>query len=302
MKKIILADTLHQSASQILANAGFSVVDMSKDKDKLRSELTDAVALIVRSATKVNSDLLDNSTNLKIIGRAGVGLDNIDLKYCESRGIKVVNSPEGPTRSVAELTLALLISAARKLGSANIGTKKGNWPKKNKGIELYGKTLGIIGSGAIGGMLAKYCIAMGMKVIAYDIIKIPELEKLDNFEYLDFEAVISGSEFISLHVPFLPATKHMLNAEAFSKMKDGVIIVNCARGGVIDEDALLDAVKSGKVSGVALDVYENEPVDSDRELIKHPNVITTPHIGAQTHDASKNNTVIVCEKIIDYLL
>lgn len=300
MVKVVIADAVHKTASELIINAGFELIDVSENREKLASVISDADALIVRSATKVRGELLESARKLKIVGRAGVGLDNIDLDECTRREITVVNSPEGPTRSVAEIALALLISVARNLGSANIGTKSGDWPKKNKGIELYGRTLGIIGSGAIGGTLAKYCIALGMQVKAYDIIEIPELSKMEHFEYVKLDDLLKTSDFISLHVPLVPATKHMINGDAFSKMKERVIIINCARGGVIDEDALLIALNSGKVAGAALDVYEVEPVDHRRKLIQHPNLIATPHIGAQTHDASKNNTVIVCNKIIDH--
>ena len=213
----------------------------------------------------------------------------------------MVNSPEGPTKSVAELTLALMIICARKLGIAYKGTKEGTWPKKQvKGSEIFGKTLGIIGSGAIGGKLAKYSIDLGMEVIAYDIVKIPELENMEHFTYTTLDDVLMNSDFISLHVPLVPATKHIINSETIAKMKDGVIIINAARGGVIDEDALLDGLNSGKIGGAALDVYEKEPIDPNSELIKHPLLFTTPHMGAETKEASKNNTTITCQKIIKH--
>lgn len=300
MVKIVIADAIHPDAHQILENAGFQVVDINSNKTELDVQIQEADGLIVRSATKVTKELLDIAPKLKIIGRAGVGTDNIDKDECEKREISVVNSPEGPTRSVAELTLALLISSARKLTIANNGTKDGNWPKKNKGIEIFGKTLGIIGSGAIGGLFAKYCIALGMKVVAYDIVELEELKTLDHFSYKTLDDVLKEADFISLHVPLLPSTKHIINKDTIQKMKDGVILINAARGGIIDETALLTALKSGKVAGVALDVFEKEPVDKSNELVQHPNVIATPHIGAQTYDASKNNTVIVCNKIIKY--
>ncbi|MHA2277583.1 MAG: NAD(P)-dependent oxidoreductase, partial [Candidatus Kariarchaeaceae archaeon] len=235
-----------------------------------------------------------------IVARAGVGLDNVDLEECKNLDIKVVNSPEGPTNSVVELTLGLMISLSRKLLILDRETKKGNWPKKMKGSELNGKTLGIIGSGAIGGKLAKYCTMLGMKVIAYDIVKIRELENLDGFRYTDLNYVLENSDIISIHVPLVPATKHMINQDSLEKMKDGVLIVNAARGGVIDEKALYNAMKTGKIAGSALDVYEKEPVEMDFDLFKLDNMIATPHIGAQTHEASVRNTTIVCEKIVNH--
>lgn len=301
MKTVIIADQLHSSASSLIQNAGFKLIDVSSKKEDFLTVINQADAIIVRSATKITRDILSQAPKLKIIGRAGVGLDNIDLDACNEKNIAVVNSPDGPTRSVAELTLGLIISVSRKLGLILTETKAGNWPKKRKGFELYNKTIGIIGSGAIGGTLAKYCIALGMKVIAYDILTFPELEKLENFTYVSLNALLSSSDVISLHVPLLTATKHILNKANFEKMKKGVIIVNTARGGLIDERALISALDSGIVTGVGLDVYENEPVDPHNPLLTHSSVFTTSHIGAQTFEAEVNNAKIVSEKIIEFL-
>lgn len=299
--KVFIADPIDASANIMLKNAGLEVIDLSKSKDELMSKIGEADALIVRSATKVTKEFLEKSKNLKIIGRSGVGLDNIDVKECKARKIEVVNSPEGPTKSVAEMVLAMMIICARQLNYANNGTKEGKWPKKAiHGIELYGKTLGIIGSGAIGGTLAKYCIALGMNVIAYDIIQIPELENLEGFKYTSFDETISNADFVSVHVPLLQATKHIINDKAIEKMKQDVVIINAARGGIIDEEALLKGLKSSKIRAVALDVFEKEPIDPKSELISMDNVFVTPHIGAQTKEASLNNTTIVCQKIINY--
>ena len=300
MVVVVLADPLDPIAVELLKYNRFTVIDKSKDRGNLVDAMQGADAVIVRSATKVNKEFIEQSPNLKIVGRAGVGLDNVDIGECKNREIQVVNSPEGPTQSVAELTLGLMIAASRKLIFMNSGTRNGDWPKKTKGTELSGKTLGIIGSGAIGGTLAKYCIALGMKVIAYDIVHLPELSELAHFQYQDLDQVISTADYISLHVPLVPATKHMLNDETFAKMKDGVIIVNAARGGVIDELALSRALQNGKVSAAAIDVYENEPIDPNHPLMSNSNVILTPHIGAQTIEAGKKNATIVCQKIIDH--
>ncbi len=299
--KVVIADPLHKRVTEILQNAGLIVVDVSEKKEELEKELKDAHALIVRSATKVNKELLQKAPALKIVGRAGVGLDNIDLEATKKKGIEVVNSPEGPTVSVAEFTLGLMIAVARKFGIAYTGTKNGFWPKKQaKGIELKGKVLGIIGSGAIGGQLARYALALEMKVLAYDIVEYEHLKSLENFEYVTLDYLLQHSDFISLHVPLLPATKHMINSDAFEKMKDGVIIINAARGGVIDEHALLQSIKSGKVAGAALDVFEIEP-PTNQELLQSPNVFVTPHIGANTLEAQEKNGTIVAEKIISFL-
>lgn len=300
MVKVIIADALHPSASSLLTEKGLVVQDLSGNKDQLYSSLKEAQAIIVRSATKVNTELLDHAPNMKIVGRAGVGLDNIDLDECKKRGVTVVNSPEGPTKSVAELVLGNMIALSRNIPIVDKGTKNGKWPKKIKGQELYGKTAGIIGSGMIGGLFAQYCIALGMKVLAYDIIKLDHLAAMDGFTYVELDEVLTKADVISLHVPLLPATKHMIDEEAINKMKKGVLLINAARGGIIDEQALVKGLETEKIGGVALDVYENEPVSADHPLFEHENVIATPHIGAQTIQANIKNAQIVCQKIIEY--
>jgi len=285
----------------MLSDAGLKVVDKSAKKGELNDALKDADGVIIRSATTVNADFLAKSPKLKIVGRSGVGLDNVDVEACKARNITVVNSPEGPTRSVAEMALGFIIMAARKLYKVVSETKAGKWPKNEKGFELHGKTLGIVGSGAIGGTLARYCIALGMNVVAFDIVKIPELEALPGFEYVSRDDVFRRAHIISCHVPLVPQTRNMINKDTFAIMRDGVIIVNTSRGGVIDEKALLDALNSGKCGGAALDVFEKEPMDDANDaLLKHPLCITTAHIGAQTNEANKRNTDIVCEKIIKH--
>ncbi len=298
MATIIIADPLDSSAKILLEKAGHEVIDVSSNKEKLLVELENCDGLIVRSATKVNKDMLNRAHKLQIVGRAGVGLDNIDLEECKKRKIKVVNSPEGPTRSVAELALGLLIATSRRISYVDAGTKEGMWPKKTKGHELYGKTLGIIGTGAIGNTLANYASALGMNVIGYDVVENSNFK--EKYKYVTLEELFKSSDYISLHVPLLPSTYHMINEKSFKVMKKGVIIINTSRGGTIDEEALLDAINSGLVAGAALDVYENEPINKDSMLLKNPKIITTAHIGAQTYDASLNNTQIVCKKIINH--
>jgi len=301
MVNVVIADPVHPEAVSYLSQNNIEVHDVSQDKSRLQEVLKVADGLIVRSATKVTAEFLQQCDSLKIIGRSGVGLDNIDLEACRERGIEVVNSPEGPTRSVAELALGMMIAAVRKFGIVVPGTKSGEWPKKEKGRELFGKTLGIIGSGAIGGTFARYALALGMKVLAYDIIEYDELKELDDFSYVTLDELLGGSDVISMHVPLLEATKHMIDKQAIGKMKPGVVILNASRGGVIDEQALYEALQQGKVGGVGLDVYEREPAKSSDPLVSHPLVITTPHIGAQTPEASRNNSTIVAEKIVKKL-
>lgn len=300
MTKIVIADPIHPDAIELLNSTSFDIVDVSPDKSRLTSEVVDADAIIVRSATKVRGDFLSSCKQLKFVARSGVGLDNIDLDKCKERKITVVNSPEGPTRSVAELALGLMIAAFRKFGIVVPGTKAGEWPKREKGNEVFGKTLGIIGSGAIGGQLAKYAIALGMEVLAYDIVEYDELKSLEGFQYVDLETLFTQSDVISTHVPLLDATHHMVDKDAINKMKQGVILVNTSRGGIIDEKALYEGIQEGKVGGAGLDVFENEPVGSGYDLVNHPLVISTPHIGAQTAGASRNNSMVVVQKLIDF--
>ncbi len=300
MRTILIADPIHPIGYDMLRDACIEVIDGTRDNDEVHGNIASVDALVVRSATQVTAKLLENANNLKIIGRAGVGLDNINLEICEQKNIAVVNSPEGPTRSVAELTLGLLISVARKIAIVNSGTKNGQWPKKTKGNELFEKTIGIIGTGSIGSMFVKYCTALGMKVIAFNRSENQELNKLDNFEYVSLDRVFRESDFISLHLPLVASTKYLIDEDGFKMMKDGVGIINTARGGLINENALYNALESGKVVGAALDVYEQEPVDYNMPLIAHPMVITTPHVGAQTVEASRNNTVVTIKKIVNF--
>ena len=300
MAKILISDPIHEDALSQLMQSSHEIFDHSENKDGFENTLPIVDGIIIRSATKLTADILAKCSNLKFIARSGVGLDNVDLEKCKELGIKVVNSPEGPTRSVAELTLGLMIAASRKFGITIQGTKEGNWPKKQKGTELYNKTIGIIGTGAIGAMFANYCLALGMKVIGYDIIKNESLVSIDNFEYSSLENLISKSDIISLHVPLLPQTKHMINKDSIDQMKDGVTLLNASRGGLIDESALLDGLNSGKIAGIGLDVYETEPVLSNNTLVNHPLSVTTPHIGAQTSEASRNNSMIVTQKLLTF--
>lgn len=300
MITILIADPIHPIGYEMLRDANINVIDGTGNDNTLTDKISTVDGLVVRSATRVTANLLENASKLKIIGRAGVGLDNINLEICDQKKIKVVNSPEGPTRSVAELALGLLISVARKIAFVNTGTKNGLWPKKTKGNELFKKTIGIIGTGSIGSLFTKYCLALGMNVIAFNRSKNQELIELINFEYVTLDRVFAESDFISLHLPLVASTKYLINEDAFNMMKKGVGIINTARGGIIDENALYHALESGRVAGAALDVYEQEPIDHNMPLFKHPMLISTPHIGAQTMEASRNNTVVTIEKIIKF--
>ncbi len=296
--KIIITDPIDPEGVKILTDAGFTVDEKPGiSPEELLKIIPEYNALIVRSATKVTAEVINAGKNLKVIGRAGVGLDNVDHKAAEARGIKVVNTPEATSVSVAELALGMMFACARQIPQAPASLRAGKWEKKAfKGIELYGKTLGIIGSGRIGTELAKRALALGMKVLVNN----RSGRKPQYGELCSREELLSKSDFISLHIPKTPETYHLLNKEAFARMKKGVIIINCARGGVIDETALFEAIQSGQVAAAALDVYEEEPV-KDFRLFSLPQVIGTPHIGAQTKEGQRRAGVQIAEKVRDAL-
>ena len=283
--KILLTDGLAPISDQNL----LASVNLADRKGISAGELLDIIgeydALIVRGRTKVTEAVLDAAKNLKVVGRMGVGVDNIDLNAARDRGITVVNAPVATTVSVAELTLGLMLSLIRGIPQANAGIKVGEWLKKELvGTELYQKTLGIIGFGNIGQAVAKRALAFEMNVIVYDTNpQVKEVRALGT-ELVEYEELLRRADLIALHIPYKDTTHYLLDEGAFKLMKNGVLIICAARGGVIDESALLAALESGKVAGAALDVYENEPPGAT-PLTLHPNVISTPHIGAQTKEA-----------------
>lgn len=286
MKKILIADALNPEAlEKIKSNPEFEVTEKTgMNEEELVKTIPGFNAIVVRSATKVTAKVIEAADNLELIVRAGIGLDNIDIQAAKSKGINVANTPAATTISVAELTFALMLGAVRNIGKAVLSMKSHKWEKKAlSGTELYGKTLGIIGSGRIGLGVAERAIAFGMKVIAYDIITIKtDLE----LKQVSLEELLKHADIISLHLPKTPETTHMLSDKEFEQMKDGVIIVNASRGGIVDEKALLRALEIGKVKTAALDVYEKEPPE-DFSLIDHPNVLPTPHIGAAAKEGQK---------------
>ncbi len=301
--KVGICDPIASEGVEILKKEGFEVIDLTGiPKEELVNHVADLDALIVRSATKVRKEMIDAAKNLKAIGRAGVGLDNIDVEYAKSKGIKVINTPGATSISVAELTIGLLLGVMRKITYADREMRKGAWPKKKcKGIEMYGKTLGIIGIGRIGREVAKRARAFGMRVIYYDVYRPDEATERDlGIEFRELDSLISEADVITLHVPLVPATKHMINRERIEKMKDGAIIINAARGGIVDEDALYEALKSGKLYGAALDVYENEPL-KESKLFELDNVVLTPHIGAQAKEGQIRAGIEVARKIAETL-
>lgn len=284
MKKVLICDPMPKDAIDIMKNGGLEVVEKTEmTPEELVATVADYEAMIVRSATKVTKEVIDAGSKLEVIGRGGVGLDNIDVAHAVERGIKVLNTPSAPSISVAEITIGHLLALARHIVRGTMGLKTGKWEKKQlKGFEAYGKTLGIIGIGRIGQEVAIRAIGLGMKVQAYDpftcctnCIQAPQINTCS------FEQLIRESDVITVHTPLTDGTRNLIGAKEFENMKDGVVIINCSRGGIIDEQALLDALQSGKVRGACLDVFEQEP-PGDNPLLTLDNVIATPHIGSAT--------------------
>ena len=305
MIKILVSDPLSDEGLKILKDIKEFQVDIKTDlkPEELKSVIKDYDALLVRSATKVNKDLLDAAVKLKVVGRAGVGLDNVDLGAATQKGVIVMNTPGGNTVSTAEHALSLILSLSRNIPQANASMKKAEWKRsKFMGVELYAKTLGIIGFGRIGREVAKRALSFGMIVEAYDPFLSREVAESLGIKIVELKELFQAADYITMHTPMTEETKHMISAEQFKIMKKGVRIINCARGGIIDEQALIAAVKEGKVAGAALDVFEKEPLTADSELLKLDNIILTPHLGASTEEAQVNVAIEVAEIVRDALL
>lgn len=286
MKKILLADSLDKEAiDRLKAMPQFEVtLKTGMDEAELVKTIPGFHAAVVRSATKITRPVIEAATDLELIVRAGIGLDNIDVEAAREKGIQVANTPAATSISVAEHTFGLMLAAVRQHGRANLSMKEHRWEKKAlSGTELFGKTLGLIGFGRIGREVARRALAFGMKVIAYDIIPIETDLEVDQ---VSLDELLSQADIISLHLPLTKESRHMISQAQFERMKNGVILINAARGGIVDEAALLEALNSGKVRAAALDVFEKEP-PTDFTLIDHPNVIATPHIGAAAEEGQK---------------
>jgi D-3-phosphoglycerate dehydrogenase len=304
--KVLICDPVAPVTIQALVDAGIEV-DNRPDitADELLRDAANYAGMVVRSRTKIPKEVIDAATNLKIVVRGGVGLDNIDVAYARSQGVEVRNTPKASSNSVAELALGYMLALSRHIPQATMSMTASEWKKKKlKGTEVAGKTLGLIGFGNIGGLLGRKAAALGMDVIFYDVITPSDPGPA---KQVGLDEVLARSDYISLHVPLLPATKNMLNAEAFAKMKDGVYVVNCARGGVVDEDALYDALVSGKVAGAALDVYadeKNTPGNPKLFGLKDENdfnkVIGSPHIGASTTEGQARVGTEVADILIEF--
>ncbi len=296
--RIILTDGLDDVGVNILEKEAEVVKRNAISTEDLKNELKDYDAVIIRSRTKMNRELIEAGTRLKVIGRAGVGVDNIDLEAAKEKGIVVVNAPSATTESVAELTLGLIFALAREIPRADASMKRGDWAKKEfMGTELYGKTLGIIGFGRIGSTVGQMAAAMGMRINACCDFTIPETIRIIGGELLMMDEIIERSDFIAVHTPLTEKTRSMIDAAMISRMKDGVYIVCTARGGIIDESALLSALNSGKVAGAALDVFEKEP-PNNMELVAHPHVIASPHIAGQTSEAQRRASVDISKEVL----
>jgi len=297
--KVLITDEVAKEAIEKLKEK-HEVVFKELRGEELAKEIADYDALMVRSATKVTADIIRAAKNLKVIGRAGIGVDNIDIEEASRHGIYVVNSPGGSTRSVAELSIGMMFALARKITKADASMKRGEWAKKKlKGIELQGKVLGLIGSGRIAQEVAKIASCLGMKILVYSPHCTPEKARSMNAELKTIEEIFSESDFISLHVPLTKETHHMIDANLLSKMKPTAYLINCARGGVVDEDALYEVLKKGAIAGAAMDVYENEPYSG--KLAELDNIILTPHIGASTKEGQIRAGVICAEQIMKVL-
>ncbi len=303
--KILVSDALAEEGLKILQDVKEFQVDVNTGlkPEELKKAIADYDALIVRSATKVDADIISAAAKLKVIGRAGVGLDNVDLEAATQKGIIVMNTPGGNTMSTAEHTLSMILALSRNIPAANTSTKKGEWKRsKFMGVELYNKVLGVVGLGRIGREVAKHAFSFGMKVIAYDPFLSREVAEELGIEIVDFKELLERSDFITVHTPLTDETRHIISDAEFGLMKKGVRIVNCARGGIIDEKALVAAIKEGKAAGAALDVFEEEPPSPDNELLKLDNIVITPHLGASTEEAQVNVAIEVAEIVRDALL
>lgn len=301
--KVLVSDNIAPKGIEIMRNAGLEVdVKTGLNPEELKACIGEYHGLVIRSATKVTADIIESAVNLKVIGRAGSGLDNVDKNAASKKGIVVMNTPGGNTITTAEHSIAMLFSVARLIPQANASMKAGKWEKKKfMGVELFNKTLGVVGLGNIGGQVAKRGQCLQMNVIAYDPFLNEERATSEGIRKVSLDELFEQSDFITIHTPMTAETKGVINARTIAKMKDGVRIINCARGGIVNEGDLYEAVKSGKVGGVALDVFEKEPPENN-PLLTLDNVICTPHLGASTEEAQQNVALAVAEQVADYLV
>lgn len=302
--KVLITDAVDQICVDLLEQNGFEpAVQLKKSNAELKSVAASADGWIIRSGTTISAELIDAARKLKVIGRAGVGVDNIDLEAATRRGVLVINAPDGNTISTAEHTCAMLLSLSRRIPQASRSTAQGKWERKSfTGSELYEKTLGVIGVGKIGRAVAERMSGFGMHIIGYDPVLSPEAAERVGVTLVELDEIYERSDFITLHTPLNDATRGLLNSETLPRCKKGVRIINCARGGIVDEADLLEALESGQVGGAALDVYSSEPPPEPlHDLISHPNVIATPHIAASTEEAQEKVAIQITEQVIHAL-
>ncbi len=304
MTRVLVSDSLAPQGVEVLKQAdGLEVIERpGASPDELLELIPDVEGLVIRSGTKVTADVIARAEKLKVIGRAGIGVDNVDVPAATTRGIVVVNTPEGNNITTAEHAIALMVSLARHIPQATASMKAGKWEKKKfQGMELFNRTLGVIGAGNIGRIAVSRAKGLGMRVVVADPFLTAEAAARLEVEQVDFDELLSRADVITVHVPKSKDTIGLLNAAAFAKCKPGVLILNAARGGIVDEEALLGALESGQVAGAALDVFVEEPPPADHPLVAHPRVICTPHLGASTEQAQVNVSVAVAEQVRDFL-
>ena len=305
MPKVLVSDPMAPEGLEILERArGLEVVNAPDlSHQELLEAVRDAEGLVIRSGTKVTAEVLEAAEKLKVIGRAGVGVDNVDVGVASKNGVIVVNAPGGNTITTAEHAIALLVALARHVPQATASMKAGKWEKKKfKGMELYSRTLGVVGLGNVGRIVADRARGLGMRVVAFDPFISAEVAQKQDVELLGFDELLERADAISVHVPRSKETLGLFGSEAFGKMRSGVLLVNAARGGIVDEEALAEALESGKVGGAALDVFVEEPPPADHPLLGMSNVICTPHLGASTGQAQLNVSITAAEQVRDYLL
>lgn len=303
IKKVLVADPLSNKGLEILGKAENLKYDLKPglSPEELKKVLPEYDGIIIRSETKLKSDLIESGTRLKVIGRAGIGLDNVDLPAATKKGIVVMNTPQENAIAAAEHTIAMLLSVSRKIPQATASMKAGKWEKKKfMGVELYNKTLGMIGVGVIGTIVADRARGLKMKVIGYDPYLSKEIAEKKGVDLVSYDELLKRSDFITIHTPLTDETRNLIDKDSLDKMKDGVILINCARGGIINEKDLYDAIKRKKVAGAALDVFEKEPATGN-PLLELEEVVSTPHLGASTGEAQENVSIAIAQQIVDYL-
>lgn len=297
MVNILVTDKIDEEGIRRLREVAKVDVATGLKPTELLQRVKDYEVLVVRSATKVTKEVIEAGKKLRIIGRAGAGLDNVDAEAAKARGIKILNTPEAPTEAVAELVIGLMLSWARRLPQADSSMRQGKWLKSElMGTELRGKTLGIIGTGRIGQTVGIRASAFEMRIIAQDCVRYSEFVERTSCEYADLDMVLKESDYLTIHLPLMADTRHMIGRAQLGLMKPTAVLINTSRGEIVDEEALVEALKGGKIAGACLDVYSREP-PVDSPLLKLPNVILTPHIGASTHEAQREAAILISEKI-----